>query len=233
MSLYPAEIIKYDSISAENRANFVLLVISQTSNQPIKLRHRTRLDGIHDVDIRLHSLVVGVTGPFHDDIGRDAHGEGIDDKGAATGVGADQFPLGLDLVSVDVALVGGDEGDLPILLKSVSFPQLLLHLGLLMCEIILPPRAEVDMPPPEAADQRLRIPIIMCPQLAVLARVCFCLSHGFDVSIGLKIRKYSFAMTNRSKTVKRLRPGTKSSRSHGRLLFNTLKSSEYVENPCI
>ena len=95
---------------------------------------------------------------------------------------------------------------LPILLKSVSFPQLLLHLGLLMCEIILPPRAEVDMPPPEAADQRLRIPIIMCPQLAVLARVCFCLSHGFNVLIGLKIRKYSFAMTNRTKTVKRLRP---------------------------
>ena len=102
------------------------------------------------------------------------------------------------------ALAGGDERDLPILLKSVSFPQLLLHLGFLMCEIILPPRAEVDMPPPEPPDQRLRIPIIMCPQLAVLARVCFCLSHGFDVLIGLKIRKYSFAMTNRTKTVKRL-----------------------------
>lgn len=101
------------------------------------------------------------------------------------------------------ALAGGDERDLPILLKSVSLPQLLLHLGLLMCEIILPPRAEVDMPPPEPPDQRLRIPIIMCPQLAVLARVCFCLSHGFDILIGLKIRKYSFAMTNRSKTVKR------------------------------
>ena len=155
MSLYPAEIIKYDSISAENRANFVLLVISQTSNHPIKPRHRTRLDGIHDVDVGFH------------------------------------------------ALAGGDEGDLPILLKSVSFPQLLLHLGLLMCEIILPPRAEVDMPPPEPPDQRLRISIIMCPQLAVLARVCFCLSHGFNVLIGLKIRKYSFAMTNRSKTVKR------------------------------
>lgn len=89
------------------------------------------------------------------------------------------------------------KGHLPILLKSVSFPQLLLHLGLLMCEIILPPRAEIDMPPPEPPDQRLRIPIIMCPQLAVLARVCFCLSHGFDVLIGLKIRKHSFSMTNR------------------------------------
>lgn len=98
------------------------------------------------------------------------------------------------------------KGHLPILLKSVSFPQLLLHLGLLMCEIILPPRADIDMPPPEPPDQRLRIPIIMCPQLAVLARVCFCLSHGFNVLIGLKIRKYSFSMTNRCKTVKRLRP---------------------------
>ena len=119
-------------------------------------------------------------------------------------MGADELPLGLNLVGADVALAGGDERDLPILLKSVSFPQLLLHLGLLMCEIILPPRAEVDMPPPEPPDQRLRIPIIMCPQLAVLARVYFCLSHGFDVLIGLKIRKYSFAMTNRTKTVKRL-----------------------------
>jgi len=98
------------------------------------------------------------------------------------------------------------KGHLPILLKSVSFPQLLLHLGLLMREILLPPRAEVDMPPPEPPDQRLRIPIIMCPQLAVLARVYFCLSHGFNVLIGLKIRKYSFAMANRCKTVKRLRP---------------------------
>ena len=130
MYLYPAEIIKYDSISAENRANFVLLVISQTSNQPIKPRHRTRLDGIHDVDIRLHSLVVGVTGPFHDDIGRDAHGEGIDDKGAATGVGADQFPLGLDLVSVDVALVGGT-----LLQKRSHYEKTLLEKCLLFIKI--------------------------------------------------------------------------------------------------
>ena len=35
------------------------------SNQPIKLRHRTGLDGIHDVDVGRHGLVVGVAGPFH------------------------------------------------------------------------------------------------------------------------------------------------------------------------
>ena len=32
----------------------------------------------------------------------------MDDEGAAAGVGANQLPLGLDLVGADVALVGGD-----------------------------------------------------------------------------------------------------------------------------
>jgi len=49
-----------------------------------------------------------VTGPFHYDVRGDAEGEGVDDEGAATGVGADEFPLGLDLVGADVAFVGGD-----------------------------------------------------------------------------------------------------------------------------
>ena len=49
-----------------------------------------------------------MTGPFHDDVGGDAHGEGADDDGAAAGVGADEFSLGLDLVGANVALVGGD-----------------------------------------------------------------------------------------------------------------------------
>ena len=47
-------------------------------------------------------------GPFHHDIRSDAEGEGVNDEGAAAGVGADQFPLRLDLVVADVALVGGD-----------------------------------------------------------------------------------------------------------------------------
>ena len=46
--------------------------------------------------------------PLHHDVGRDAKGQGVDDEGAATGVGTDEFPLGLDLVGSDVALVGGD-----------------------------------------------------------------------------------------------------------------------------
>ena len=79
-----------------------------TLKQPIKLRHRTRLDGVHDIDVGLHGLVVGVAGPFHHDVRGDAEGQSVDDEGAATGVGANEFPLGLDLVSSDVALVGGN-----------------------------------------------------------------------------------------------------------------------------
>lgn len=59
--------------------------------QPIKLRHRACLDGVHNVDIRLHGLVVGVAGPFHDDVGGDALRKGVHDKGAAAGVGAYKF----------------------------------------------------------------------------------------------------------------------------------------------
>ena len=47
-------------------------------------------------------------GPFHYHIRGNPQGEGVDDEGAAAGVGTDQFPFGLDLVGADVALVGGD-----------------------------------------------------------------------------------------------------------------------------
>ena len=43
--------------------------------------------------------------PFHHDVRRDAQGQGGDDESATSGVGADQFPLWMDLVSADVALV--------------------------------------------------------------------------------------------------------------------------------
>ena len=49
-----------------------------------------------------------MAGPFHHDVRGDAKGEGVDDEGAAAGVCADEFPLGLDLVGADVALVGGN-----------------------------------------------------------------------------------------------------------------------------
>ena len=49
-----------------------------------------------------------MAGPFHHDVGRDAEGEDVNDEGAAASMGADKFPLRLDLVGSDVALVGGD-----------------------------------------------------------------------------------------------------------------------------
>ena len=49
-----------------------------------------------------------MAGPFHHDVRGDAEGEGVDDEGAAASMGADEFPLRLDLVSADVALLGGD-----------------------------------------------------------------------------------------------------------------------------
>ena len=49
-----------------------------------------------------------MAGPFHHDVRGDAQGQSIDDEGAATGMGADELPLGLDLVGADVTLVGGD-----------------------------------------------------------------------------------------------------------------------------
>ena len=91
-------------------------------NQPVKLRHRTRLDGVHNVDVGLHGLVVGVAGPFHHDVWGDAEGEGVDYVGAAAGVSANQLPLGLNLVGADVALVGGDAD---LFIDAGEFAQLL------------------------------------------------------------------------------------------------------------
>ena len=105
-----------------NRVRYLCFGSKRLSYQPIKLRHRTRLDGIHDVDIGLHGLVVGVAGPFHNDVGRDAEGQGVDDEGAAAGMGSDQLPLGLDLVGADVALVGGDTN---LFIDTSEFAQLL------------------------------------------------------------------------------------------------------------
>ena len=63
-----------------------------------------------------------MAGPFHHDVRSDAQGQSVDDEGAAAGVGADEFPLGLDLVGSDVALVGGDAN---LLIDTSEFAQLL------------------------------------------------------------------------------------------------------------
>ena len=68
-----------------NKSQLIFTLFSiDYSNQPIKLRHRASFDGIHDVNVGLHGLVVRMAGPFHDDVGSDAHGEGVNDEGAAT-----------------------------------------------------------------------------------------------------------------------------------------------------
>ena len=46
--------------------------------------------------------------PFHHDVRRDAQGQGGDDESATSGVGADEFPLGMDFVGSDISLVGRD-----------------------------------------------------------------------------------------------------------------------------
>ena len=76
--------------------------------QPIQLRHLASLDGIDDIDVWLHGLVVVVASPFHHDIRRDAEGEGVDDEGAAAGVGADEFPFRMNLILALIAFVGRD-----------------------------------------------------------------------------------------------------------------------------
>lgn len=54
----------------------------------VELSHSLALLGLGNVDVGLHGGVVGVAGPFHDDVGGDAHGEGVAYEGAAAGVGA-------------------------------------------------------------------------------------------------------------------------------------------------
>lgn len=44
-------------------------------------------DEIHNVNIRLHGLVVGVDGPLHQDVRGDAEGKGVDDGSATPVVG--------------------------------------------------------------------------------------------------------------------------------------------------
>ena len=79
-----------------------------SSIQEIHLGHLAGLDAVDDVDVGLHRFVVGVAGPFHHDVGRDAAGEGLDDEGLASGVGTDQGPFRMDFIKTDAALVCGD-----------------------------------------------------------------------------------------------------------------------------
>ena len=66
---------------------FVIEVIGQTSNQPVKLRHRTSLDGVHDVDVGFHGLVVGVP-----EAGEASEEEDVPD-GIQVGLGLGEFQV--------------------------------------------------------------------------------------------------------------------------------------------
>lgn len=58
-----------------------------------------------------------------------------------------------------------------ILLEMIFLPQRRLRLLVLMREIALESRAEIDMPTPEPADERLRVLVVMRAQFAVFAGV--------------------------------------------------------------
>ena len=60
--------------------------------------------------------------PFHHDVRRDAQGQGGDDESASSGVGADQLPLGMDLVGSDIPFVGRDAD---LLIDTGKFAQFL------------------------------------------------------------------------------------------------------------
>ena len=91
----------------------------------VELSHGLALLGLGNVDVGLHGGVVGVAGPLHDDVGGDAHGEGVADKGAAAGVGSNDGVFGLGLLNALAVLVvdlgdgGVEAGQLGQLLQVV------------------------------------------------------------------------------------------------------------------
>ena len=78
------------------------------SVQEIHLGHLAGLDAVDDVDVGLHRRVVGVPGPFHHDVGRDASGKSLNDECLAAGVGTDQRAVRMSVIKTVAALVGGD-----------------------------------------------------------------------------------------------------------------------------
>ena len=62
----------------------------------------------------------------------------------------------------------------------VFLPERSLRLLVLMGEIVLPARAEVNVPAPETPEQGLGILVVRCAELAVLARVGCLLCHKAD-----------------------------------------------------
>jgi hypothetical protein len=64
----------------------------------------------------------------------------------------------------------------------IPLPEFSLLFWSLMGEILLPTRAEIDMPAPETSYYRLGILIIMWAELTVLARI---LCHSFTIKVSI------------------------------------------------
>ena len=73
-----------------------------------------------------------------------------------------------------------------ILLEIIFLPENGLDCVVLMGEIGLEARAEVDVPPPDAAEHRFRILVVMRSELAVLAGI-LCHNRMFLTPDGTKV----------------------------------------------
>lgn len=81
-------LIKFIGISSARLKKVLLLQCL------IKQFHCIDLGLLGNINIRLHGLVVGVAGPFHDNLRRDTAGESKADEGTAAGMGAYHLILG-------------------------------------------------------------------------------------------------------------------------------------------
>ena len=72
----------------------------------VQLVHLLRLDGVRDIYVRLHRLVVGVPRPLHHDVDGDSGGQRIADEGAAGGVGGEKLVFLFHLIRTFPAMIG-------------------------------------------------------------------------------------------------------------------------------
>ena len=70
-----------------------------------------------------------------------------------------------------------------VLLEVILFSQRCLHIFILVPEIPLPSRAEIDMPSPEPSYQRLRVLVIPCPERTCLTTILLCHNYILNKSI--------------------------------------------------
>ena len=91
--------LQYFPDKTQNNARLFLLQFG------LEELHGIGLGLLGNLDIGLHGLIVGVAGPLHHHLGRNAAGEGEADEGAASCVGANQVALGGSLLHTFTAFV--------------------------------------------------------------------------------------------------------------------------------